>query len=339
MELVIYARSVRSYGVLVIVDNFIKACAKQGIRCRCTSSLDNIREDELLIPYGTLETVELISKGIIPRIAFLVDAISLGVKNKFWKYTRVGHVWNKDYLYSFLRIFKWGYLDRRIANNVKNIMLVSEADGTFLKRFNHSLSVIICRNGLISAKTKPHISSDKFRFGILSSWNSIGSYEENNWFIRTYWRKYAELNDNVELIIAGRGAYTSRLCGLPKVKVIGEVQDLGDFFSQIDVFLAVNPKGCGILNRCLDAFVYKVPVIGHIGSVSGFGYMEDSFLSFDTYDDFLIAVANLRQSNELMMRVTENAYKYAIKYNNWDVNYFQLVEQVKQILELKDEVN
>ena len=331
MHIAIYTRPTNSYGVLVIVENIIKVGFQRGIVCRHITSLADSKEDEVVLPYGTLETVEMIKSGKTPILSLLVDAISLGVKNKFLVYTKTLQIWNKDYIYSLLRIFKWGYLDRKIARAVKNVMVVSETDGNYINQMNKGINVIVCPNGITEFTPRPHVPSNKLRLGILSSWNSIGSYQENNWFLRSYYPRFAKLNPNVELVIAGRGVYANRLKDLPQVCVLGEVENLADFFSNIDIFLSVNPKGCGILNRCLDAFVHKVPVIGHTGSLTGFTYMKDSFLSFSNYNEFVHAVNRLSNEDGLSARLVANAYREVETHNNWENNIGYLLDQIKEI--------
>lgn len=331
MHIAIYTRPTNSYGVLVIVDNIIKVGLQRDIVCRHITSLADAKEDEVVLPYGTLETVEMIKAGKTPILSLLVDAISLGVSNKFRVYTKTLQIWNKDYIYSLLRIFKWGYLDRRIAKTVKNVMVVSETDGNYMKKMNKGLNVIVCPNGIAESAPRPHVPSNKLRLGILSSWNSIGSYQENNWFLRSYYPRFAKQNPDVELVIAGRGVYVERLRDLPQVHVMGEVENLSDFFSNIDYFLSVNPKGCGILNRCLDAFVHKVPVIGHMGSLTGFTYMKDAYLSFNNYNEFVLAINRLSNEEGLGARLVDNAYREVQSHNNWDKNIGYLLDQIKEL--------
>ena len=333
MKLAIYTRPTDSYGILVIVEHLINMSDSIGIPCRHITSLEEARQDEIVIPYGTLETASMINMGKTPLISLLVDAISLGAKNKVRFYSIVGHIWHKDYISTLLKYIKWQYLDKKIARNVPNIMLVSESDGNYLKKFNPNINILVCPNGVNDAVIKPHVPSDKLRLGILSSWGDENTYEENNWFIRKYFLKYAKHNPNVELVLAGRGKLIERLRGLPQVSVMGAVDDLADFFADIDIFVGANPKGCGILNRCLDAFMYQVPVIGINGAFSGFNYMKDSFLVFENYNGFVDSVERLRRNNALRDALVKNALKEIKENNNWEKNLGNLLEQIKKIVE------
>ena len=335
MRIAIYTRPTQAYGILIIIEHLIAASNNMGVPCRHITSLQDAVPDEVVIPYGTLETVEMIERGKKPILSLLVDAISLGAKNKVCFYTRVGHIWHKDYIGSFLRFIKWHFLDKKIVNNTDCIMLVSANDGEYLKRFNPDANIMVCPNGVNNAVLKPHIPSEKFRLGILSSWSNENTYEENNWFVQKYFKRYAKTHSGVELILAGRGRLIERLQGLPHVSVMGEVDDLADFFANIDLFVAVNPKGCGILNRCLDAFVYQVPVIGCKGAFSGFTYMKDSFLSFNTYQQFVEATERLKNDVNLRQTLVENALREVEKNNDWEKNLGGLIDKICELVEGK----
>ena len=292
-------------------------------------------KEEIVIPYGLLETIEMINMKYNHPISLLIDVISIGAWNKLCWYTRVGHIFHRDYIYTFLHFLKWQRLDKIVSKEVANIVLVSDYDGDYLKQFNRNVNIFVCRNGALKPSVKPHVPSDKVRMGILSSWSSVGAYEENNWFIRKYFLRYAKKNPNIELVVAGRGVFIEKLRGLPNVKVLGEVVDLADFFCNIDLFIAPNPKGCGILNRCLDAFAYKVPVVGHKNAFSGFGYMKDSYIPFEGYEQFVAAIEKLKNDTTLKQQLVSNASETIEKYNNWDCNIGILLDQLKEIVSKK----
>ena len=333
MRIAIYSQPTNSYGMLVIIDNLIKVSILKGVPCRHITSLSECQSDETIIPYGTLESIEMINCGMKPKVSLLVDAISLGAKNKVMHYLRVGHFLHKDFLGSALRFVKWQSLDKKIAQNIDNVILVSANDGEYLKQYNKNLNVLVCPNGASSVVLKEHNRSHKLRLGILSSWATENTYEENNWFVRKYFLRYTKKNPNVELVLAGRGVLLERLKGLRQVAVMGEVDDLADFFSNIDIFVAANPKGCGILNRCLDAFVYNVPVIGCKGAFSGFGYMKESYLSFNTYHQFVEATERLKNDINLRRQLVANARKEVEENNDWKKNLGNLVDQICALIE------
>ena len=111
------------------------------------------------------------------------------------------------------------------------------------------------------------------------------------------------------------------------MRIIGEVESLDEFFSNIDVFLSANPKGCGILNRVLDAIAYKTPIIGHKGSFSGFTGMEKGYLSFDDYDSFCKTIDIIKNNKDLQTTLVAEAYNFALEHLNWRDNYESFINR------------
>lgn len=333
MKLAIYSRDNINYGILVIIRQLEKACSKRGISCRQIFKLADSEEDEIIMPVGLLETKEMLDKGMRVQVSFLVDAISLGAWNKFLIYTKVGYVFQKDYIRNFLQFLRWRYLDSLVAKRVDNIIVVSKVDGDYLKRINPKTNIIVCPNGISrSTEVKEKVTNRKLTLGVLSSFGSPTAIYENAWFIKKYFRRLAKNNDNVELILAGRGKYIDGFSNEKNVRIIGEVEDLADFFNQIDLFVAANAKGCGILNRVLDAFIYQVPVIGHINAFSGFGDMHDAFLTFDNYRSFEDCVKEAANNTEAAKQRVDNAYNQMFEYYDWDKNYGKLVDNIIKAL-------
>jgi glycosyltransferase involved in cell wall biosynthesis len=187
-------------------------------------------------------------------------------------------------------------------------------------------------NGIGLGETAEKTSSSNFRIGILSPWQSRQIFEESNWFIKEYFKKYAQTHPNVQLIVAGRGPRCKAFEGMQNVKVLGEVSSLKDFFSNIDVMISSNPKGCGILNRVLDSFSYKVPVLGHEASFSGFPESEGCYYSFKDYKSFCSTMDYMMSNREDMKVRADKAYEYIVKYHNWERNYDNLVEYLLKTL-------
>ena len=72
----------KANGVKVIVQNLIKGFERRGITCQEVKSLANCNKNDIVIPFGVKESMEVYKKGFNPSLALLVDAISLGYKNK-----------------------------------------------------------------------------------------------------------------------------------------------------------------------------------------------------------------------------------------------------------------
>ena len=109
---------------------------------------------------------------------------------------------------------------------------------------------------------------------------------------------------------------------------MGEVPSLSDFFSEIDIFITSNPKGCGILNRVLDAFVYHVPVLGHENSFSGFPDSDKICYKFTSYKSFEAVMTSLTNNLDEAHERADNAILYVKDNHNWERNYNDLIEEI-----------
>ena len=137
---------------------------------------------------------------------------------------------------------------------------------------------------------------------------------------------------NTVLKLAGRGRKINRFQNQEGIEVLGEVKDLADFFANIDVFISSNPKGCGILNRVLDAFMYKVPVLGHVASFSGFPSSDGICYKFNNYCTFESALEYITTNRTDAWKRVEKAIEYTKENNNWERNYQELVEKLMKTI-------
>lgn len=334
MDYYIYNRG-RANGIRVIVDNLIYAFHRNGIQAVEVPSLDRCPKSARVIPYGVLESWRVAKAGYKTNLALLVDAISLGYRNKIVFYLKRGLIFHYDFFYSIYGYLRYSRMERQVIKSYNYIMLVSQTDIDYLKRrckrLGNRTTFLCVPNGVNEVEGIGEKSaSDKIRIGVLSSFKSRQSYEENNWFFRSFYNKYARNHPDVVFVVAGRGRFINRLNGFPTVSVMGEVEDLNDFFSNIDIFLSLNPKGCGILNRVLDAVAYKTAIIGVEGSFSGFNKPEMCFVSFNDYNTFCSAVDSLKNES-FKNGLINNASSIIMENHNWTRNYDSFVSEILSI--------
>jgi len=316
-----------SYGISVIVDNLVSEFNKHGIEADVIYKLDGIPKDSFIIPYGIDFAIDMINKGYKTDVIFLADAFTLGYLNKIKFYFKRGNFLYYDLyysIYSLLRDYRW---ESKVIRNFKKIALVSDVDINYLKKRAKVGTDFFCMpNGANFETVEPKTEAPNIRLGILSSWWHTTLAEENDWFIRDYFSKYINHNPNVALYLAGRGKYIEQYRGLNNVIVKGEVSSLNDFFKTIDVFVVPDPKGCGILNRVLDAFAYKTCVIGHKNAFSGFSYMTNCFFDFDDYLSFENKMDVLVSSKEKREELVNNAYSSIKQNNDWGKNISEFIK-------------
>lgn len=329
MKIYIYARQ-KAHGIKVIVENLKEAFLRKGIDSEIIDTISERNKDDIIIPYGVKEANDIINSGNSCKIAFSADAITLGFQNKIKHYLRIGHVFNYDFIYSIYAYLRYSPLEKRMIRFFDKCIFVSPVDINYMisKTKENKEKFLYAQNGIYIPNEIQHNKFTKFRIGILSPWVSKQITEESRWFIVNYFKKYSKENENVELILAGRGPRIRQFEGLHNVKVIGEVDSLEDFFSNIDIMISSNPKGCGILNRVLDSFAYKVPVLGVPGSFTGFPNSDNCYYTFNNYTEFRSVLNKIIERKEELIEIANNAYVYITKNNNWNLIYDKLVDKI-----------
>lgn len=326
-KIFVYYPQTDSYGIMVIIYQFLEACKRKGIDCSYVTNIEGRKKEDIIIPVLTEPAIYLSRKGFPRKLIILIDAYTLGELNKIKFYFRHGLILKYDFFYSCYAYIKNIFQEWFVSKVYENVLLVSYTDIDYLKKFSSKKTRFLCApNGVNRPVVSPKSTSKVLRLGILSSWSNRVSYEENDWFIRSIYKKYIKEHKNVELHIAGRGKFLENYRNCQQIKCIGEVDDLNDYFKDIDIFLVVNPKGCGILNRVLDAFSYKTIVLGHEKAFTGFRYMDNAYIEFSDYKSFEDGIDYIVNNPSDVKIKIENAYLQIIEHNDWGKNYDKIVE-------------
>lgn len=332
MNIYIYSKQQGAHGVSVIIDNFTKALARYSIKFQVIDSLKfNFSNDDIVISYGIKEAIEVINAGISPKISILADAISYGSLNKIKFYLKHLNIFHYDFFYCFYEYFKYSRLEKIACEKYDKLVLVSQYDIEYLKTLSGaSENKFVCApNGVdLEEFIKPKSHSNILRLGLLASWGAKQTYAESAWFVKEYFVKYHRTHPDVILKLIGRGPYIEKLRGINGVEILGSVESLNDAFSNFDIFIGANPKGCGILNRCLDAMSYKTPILSLPECFSGIPNAESLFFPFTDYNSFESQLEYVRKHEIEAKSKAEEAYNYVKLHNNWIHNYDDLIRSL-----------
>lgn len=332
-DIIIFCQSTDSVGVRVVVDNFSKQLGRE-YNVIVSDTLPESKDNLYVIPYGIKQTYIALKEHYNVPVSLMVDYYSLGHINslKFF-FKRLG-LWNiNNYIIGLLRYVKYYCRERWIFSHFNNFMYVSQSDIDNMKKRYPKKKYYCVPNGVNIPNEKPaERKQNGICFGFLSMWVE-GSFLEHKWFIDEIWKPIIDRYPNVTLKICGRDAtkemirYFSSIKG---IEFIGEVDSLSDFFNMIDIYIAPIPKGCGILNKVLDAFAYQKLVIGITPSFSGFSYMKESFVECNTVDDYLNFIEDYTSNKEKYTEYIKNAFDNVVKYNNWENNYTKFIKELQE---------
>lgn len=335
-EVIIYITSYISPGIEVILSHFRSALENKGYKMSISTEIPtkDIVDECVIIPYGPKDAYTLCRKGIPIAMSFMVDYYSLGCLNWAKTYWKFGLWKDKFFIRKILQMLLNQYRESIILKHVNNVMFVSQSDIDAMARRFPNTKYYCLPNGV---KRSPYVKlskpiGDVVRLGILCHWTK-DSLKENNWFLTKVFPKLRKKYPQLELVVAGKGAsrqIKNYFDSLDGVEFIGEFAELKDFFNQIDIYAATTLRGCGIMNKVLDAFAYSKPVIGTAESFTGFPKLKDGFLVCKTAEEFSEVLDLYLSGNSVFEMNVKNAYEYIGKFHDWEQNYIKFVEKLFQ---------
>lgn len=318
----------KAYGVRVIVDKLQK-CYNGTI----VHDIENIPTTERIIPYGLLESYKLSKCSNNLSISVLVDAYSLGQLSnlkEFMKYRYIPFAYTIKHLLRFVKYFFYEYC---ILKKYKSVILVSYGDLEYYRRNRLTRKYVdkvkVIQNGVnLPDNIQLHKKENRFVVGCLSAWTGGQAFYNLKVFLHEVWEKIPK-EYNCDLLIAGRGLteeMKSYISNFDNINIMGEVSDLSEFYNRVDASLVPMFKKCGIINRVLDGFSYKVPVISRPENLLAFKSLSDCAYQYTDLKSFLECIEQLKDNPDDSISKTEQAFEYIKKYHDWDTNYKSLAD-------------
>lgn len=318
-----------SPGVYVIINNLIGAFKARGINIIEVDNCDNT--DYIYMPYGIKAAYICSKKKRDVLVDLMVDYLSLGCKNRAFFQFCHHRIFTKNAWKEMIAFFVYKYYESVVCKNLNHHLLVSYNDIIKIKqRFPKSDYIYVPNGCSIPEAIKPKVHSSKIRLTVLSNWTT-GTLADINWFIEEYFPYIKEQIPEVELNIAGKcvnSAVEKYFTNNSNVNYLGWVDSLNDLFSNTDIYVATVPKGCGVLNKVLDAFAHKTLCIGLPASFTGFYGLKNGYIECETPEDYVKAIKLTIDDPEKINRYIETAYSYINANNNWEKNYSNLVDSI-----------
>lgn len=319
-----------SYGVKVIVEH-----AKHVLtNLEVIQNVNDVDKFDMVIPYGIIQVSTLVKYGRDEKMcAFMVDALSLGMISDFARMLPYRFIPLKFKLKLLGRYFIYLYREYVCLKNYDNIMLVSAYDKKYFVKHpifrKFAKKIIIIPNGIdlkeINIKERLVNNRSEIRIGCLSAWNDSAFYTLRI-FLDEIWSKINS-EGSMRLIIAGSKITPDKEAILKQydnVEVLGFVDTLDEFFDNIDISLITFLKKCGILNKILDSFAYKVPVLGRPQNFGAFEKIPDCFYTYVDRESFKTSVEHIMEHSLEAAKKVEKAYNYVQEHHDWKKNYRKL---------------
>lgn len=310
-------------GYSKIIDNIVLYIPNAKI----ITSLNGINNSDTIVPVGVNASLELLKKSIPSDISFLVDAPTLGFLSIIKFYFKKKKFINNEIVQMALRYVKYSFIERRLVKSYKKVVVVSNYDRDYLKKRYHCQNIFTIANGADMPKELlKEKKSFNFTLGFLYYWGVNNSIMDIDWFIKEYLPILRKKFPKLRIVAAGKGAgeYAKGYFNQNNIEFMGEVNSLDEFYNEIDIYITTVRKECGILNKVLDSFAHKKTVIALQNNMLAFSNLENGFLTYNSVEELISKIEFVRDNQEQVANMTNNAYDYIVEKHDWKKNYSRL---------------
>ena len=293
------------------------------INVKTINSVDGIKGNEIIIPFGIVASNLYLKKYKKGGIAFIMDSTTLCFASMIRFYIKRGLFFNKYLIGATLRYIKYYFVEGKVVRNFDKVIVVSEHDASYLEnKFNCSNIEVITNGADFPDLSKKQTKDFNYTLGILSYWGA-GNYNDVNWFFTDYLPELKKIYPGIKIITAGRGAdnYTLNLFKQHEIEHLGEIDDLWQFFNKIDIYITTLRKECGILNKVLDAMAHKKIVVGLEHNMYAFNNLKDGYFTYKNLNELVQILETIKANRELVESKVDNAYRYISEHHSWVANY------------------
>jgi glycosyltransferase involved in cell wall biosynthesis len=196
------------------------------------------------------------------------------------------------------------------------LTVCSEDDRRYLGRSEH---IYVIPNGSHPLPTRPRVSSEPPRIGLIGNCTFTPNEEGLKWFIRDVWRRIKREFPGAQLRLVGRGSdgYLKDLG--PDITGLGWLADPGDEIASWAAMIVPIKIGSGTRLKVVEGFARGCPVVATTLGAFGFEVSHgEQILLADRADDFASACNLLLRNHELGTAISEKAHKRFVERWTWD---------------------
>jgi glycosyltransferase involved in cell wall biosynthesis len=320
--------NLRYPGYLKILDPILQ----RSINYRITNEDELIDASWQLVPFGVHTSYQYSNRGL--DVAYLVDSVSLGYGSVFLFYLKRYKFFHPEMWLNLLRYIKYAPQEKRIVSGYRKVIVASKHDAEFMNKRYGKSNVIAITNGVdldnkyIDTQRVKSNSEFSYKIGMLNYWGA-GKPHDFTWFVDEILPVLRKRFPKIRIILAGRGGSENLKEYFAKngCEYVGEVENISDFFSSIDIFLTSMRKECGILNKVLDAFVNRKIIIGFEPNMKAFSDLHNGFMTYNNARELIAGIEYIRDNPVDITIIENNAYQYVLSNHNWDTKMqeFELV--------------
>lgn len=180
----------------------------------------------------------------------------------------------------------------------------------------------------IPGRTLPF--SERRDIVFIGSFEHLPNVDAITYFIHTVWPLVRRNIADADLLILGSNPSAeihAAAQGDNRIKVIGFVPDLGDYFNTCRLSIAPLRTGAGIKGKIVTSAGYGVPCVATSLAVEGMGLTADKeILVADRAEDFADAVVRLYSDESLWNEISEHGLEFMNQYFAYETGKQRLAQ-------------
>ncbi len=275
---------------------------------RLVASIMSVKKIDLIFAYRM--RMAQYAEGIeIRKVIDIVDSLAL-YNQKRKQYEK--NILSRIYMaIDGPRILKY---EKVLTAKFNYVFINSGEDRDFLKGKN----IIVVPNGAEGQKTKSK-KNTVFTAGFFGNMAYPPNRDAALYFIKNIWKKLLNSDNNIRLIIAGKGSESLKnKIGGQNVEIKGYVDDIVKEISSWDLSLVPVRYGAGRQNKILLSWLASVPVLATPFAAAGVsGKDMHNILIAGNENEFIKKIAVIKNNPGLAKRITAAALKTLKKNFDW----------------------
>lgn len=257
-------------------------------------------------------------------IAIEEDVAYLGYKRKYEE---------EKGIFKFYKKKKYEYLKRKEISSLKKVDCIVS--------LNDKDEKLLIKEGILKQKILRMCSyhglfenaiynPNKYILLFYGAMSRIENYKSVIWFIKNVMPK---LDERYKLYIVGSNPKEElKQYESDRVYITGYVEDIQPYFEKSLCLVAPLLLGAGIKIKVLEALSAGLPVITNDIGAEGIGLTDRiNYLHCTSADDYLEAILNLSQNDELRMKLSIQGRKYVMEHFDASVSLNRLIERIETL--------
>jgi glycosyltransferase involved in cell wall biosynthesis len=270
-----------------------------------------------------LRMAQYAQKLCLPKVIDYVDSLALFMKRSA-AYER-NFLYLLYYIFDAPRVLKY---EREAAKSFSAVFINSEDDRGYLGSGN----IITAANGARPAQRARSLGKNQlFTAGFLGNFAYRPNFEAANFLIKKVWKKRAGNDNNIRLIIAGKGSEKFKNQASEGIILKDFVPDVPAELSGWDISVIPVRYGAGRQNKLMDCWACNVPVVATPFAASGvYGRDGRELLISSTPDEFAGNIRKLMDNPGLRKRLAAGGAAALKKYFSWEKTGKLINDEIKK---------